>query len=165
MALLLAVIGIWRRHAAFAALCFALACQQKIYPALLGLLFPRQRRWPLLWWTASAALALVALSTVGYGFAPYLRLVGRLFEKSALPAEAEFNISLYGFWARLYTALHTRWGVLLLAPAYGLVLAFCQRLASNSHRAIACRQLIRREHADTLIVPQRQRPRRKAGAE
>lgn len=103
MGLLIVLLYVLRHRTNSVAAVFGVACALKLYPGLFGLLYLRQKSWSLAVKSGIATGAVVVLNIAWSGLFPYLRFVNNPFPKSALPAEAEFNISLYGFWFRLLT--------------------------------------------------------------
>jgi hypothetical protein len=103
IAVLLLGLYVLERRTPLAALCLALASLLKLYPALFGLLALRRHSWRLVMWTALLALGILGLSMAFYGIQPYVYYVSHPFPQSVFPAQAEFNISLYGLWSRLFT--------------------------------------------------------------
>jgi len=103
MAVLLVAIYAMQARRSVGGLVLAVACVLKLFPALLGFYFFRRRAWLLLWHSGLATLSLLILNLAFVDYHAYVRYVSHLFPKNAFPAESEFNISLYGFWFRLFT--------------------------------------------------------------
>lgn len=103
MAVLLIAIYSMRQRTMAVSFVFAVACLLKLYPALLGVFFLRRRSWSVLVGGSMAAFGIVLVHIALAGSEPYQRYLSNPFPRSAFPAEAEFNISLYGFWFRLLT--------------------------------------------------------------
>jgi Glycosyltransferase family 87 len=104
--LLVASLALARRRAGLAGTLLALASLIKLYPAFLGIYYALRRPRRVLWWCNVAGVLIVGLSVVAYGITPYISYVQRLRAGSYYPYAAEFNISLYGLWSRLFVPNH-----------------------------------------------------------
>lgn len=92
-----------RRHNVTAGFSLALASLVKLYPALLGFFFLLRRPRAVARWSAALAAALVGLFISFYGVAHYDSFLRTVVMSGDHPYGAEFNISLLGFWTRLFT--------------------------------------------------------------
>lgn len=100
--LLIGCFALVRQRPALAGLCLTLASLFRIYPMLLGGYFLLRRSWRVALWSVVSGVLLLALSLI-YGVGPYASFVSRtLAPNTVYPFAAEHNISLYGFFNRLF---------------------------------------------------------------
>jgi hypothetical protein len=104
--LIVACLALERRQAGIAGLLLALASLIKLYPAFLGIYYGLRRPRRVLGWCIIAGILILGLSVVAYGIAPYSTYLQRLRAGSYYPYGAEFNISLFGLWSRLFVPNH-----------------------------------------------------------
>ncbi len=105
--LLTAMLLLERRNASIAGLLLALASLIRINPAFLGiayLLSPPRR---VAWWSMVWGSVLVASSLLVYGGKHYLLYIQTIVfanveREGVYPYAAEHNISIYGFWSRMF---------------------------------------------------------------
>jgi Glycosyltransferase family 87 len=91
-----------RRPAAAGAI-LALAAAVKLYPGLLGLYYLQRGPRRVAWAALGFGVALVAAPLLVSGPAPYQQYLEKVLLGGFYPYAAEFNISLAGLWARLFT--------------------------------------------------------------
>jgi hypothetical protein len=125
--LLLASFALAPRRPAAAGATLALAVALKLYPGLVGLHFLLRGPRRVLAWATGAGLALLAVPVVFNGFTPYRSYVEKVLLSGFYPYAAEFNVSLLGFWRRLFTAT-PRFGALADAPALATALTIASAL-------------------------------------
>jgi hypothetical protein len=89
------------RRPYLAGLLLASASWIKLTPIVIGVRYALRRPRSVLWWTIIAGLALLALSLLAYGVAPYQYFFESIVFGREYPYAAEHNISFYGFWSRL----------------------------------------------------------------
>lgn len=89
------------RRPYLAGLLLAIASWIKLTPIVIGVRYALRRPRSVLWWTIIAGLALLALSLLAYGVAPYQYFFDSVVFGREYPYAAEHNISFYGFWSRL----------------------------------------------------------------
>lgn len=93
-----------RRKPALVGSLLAVAGLIKLYPLFLAGFYAVERRRSLVWWTAvGGAIGLIG-SIAWHGLTPFRTYIDRVLLSGYYPYEAQFNISLLGFWRRL---LHT----------------------------------------------------------
>lgn len=80
----------------------ALASLVKLYPALFGLYYLLRRR-AVAGWAILAGVTLVGATLMRYGTLPYRVYLSRIFLREPLNATVQFNISITGFWSRLFS--------------------------------------------------------------
>ena len=126
------------RRPYLAGLLLASASWIKLTPIVIGMRYALRRPRGVLWWTISAGLALLALSLLAYGSAPYQHFFESVVFGRAYPYAAEHNISFYGFWSRLLA--RSLYAVPLLdAPALAQTLTLLSSLATLGLGAWATR--------------------------
>lgn len=108
LAVLLALAGtasfvLARRHDWVAGSLLALASAIKLYPALLGIYFLQRGPRRTLAAAIGAGAIFGAIPIVVSGIAPYQRYIDKVLLGGFYPYAAEFNVSLAGLWARLFT--------------------------------------------------------------
>lgn len=111
LVLALAVAGmvvLERRYAPLSGLLLALASLVRLNPAFLGLYYFLRRPRSVAWWSIGMGVALVALSLLVYGpthYESYFDTIVRsnVDRQGAYPYAADHNISLFGFWSRMFT--------------------------------------------------------------
>jgi hypothetical protein len=101
IALMLAGCLALERRPYLAGLLLASASWVKLTPIVIGMRYALRRPRGVLVWTIAAGLALLALSLLAYGVAPYQHFFDSVVFGRAYPYAAEHNISFYGFWSRL----------------------------------------------------------------
>jgi hypothetical protein len=84
-----------------AGLLLAAASWIKLTPIVIGMRYALRRPRGVLWWTIITGLALLALSLLAYGVAPFQHFFESVVFGREYPYAAEHNISFYGFWSRL----------------------------------------------------------------
>jgi hypothetical protein len=84
-----------------AGLLLASASWIKLTPIVIVIRYMLRHPRAVLWWTIVAGLALLAISLLAYGIAPYQHFFDSVVFGRAYPYAAEHNISFYGFWSRL----------------------------------------------------------------
>jgi hypothetical protein len=89
------------RRPYLAGLLLAGASWIKLTPIVIAMRYVLRRPRSVLWWTIIAGLALLALSLLAYGIAPYQHFFDSVVFGRKYPYAAEHNISFYGFWSRL----------------------------------------------------------------
>jgi hypothetical protein len=100
-----------RSRAPLAGLLLALASLTRLNPALLGVYYMLRRPRRVAWWSIVMGVALLALSVVFYGTAHYESYFQTIVQRNinregAYPYAAAHNISLFGFWSRMFTVSH-----------------------------------------------------------
>jgi hypothetical protein len=93
-----------RRSPWGAGLLLALGTLIKLYPGFLGVFFLRVGPRRVAWWAAGSGVVIVALSLVAHGLRPYTEYMRKVLFGGYYPYQAEFNVSLVGFWRRLLVA-------------------------------------------------------------
>jgi hypothetical protein len=120
---LLAVSGyaLVAQRARLAGLMFALGALIKLYPGFLWLFFLRNGPRRVAWWTTGWAAGIGLVSILMHGPAPYQEYVRKVLFGGYYPYQAEFNVSLVGYWRRLLVASDYT-DVLVNAPQLALLL-------------------------------------------
>lgn len=100
-----------RHRPPLAGLLLALASLARLNPALLGLYYLLRRPRRVAWWSIGIGVGLLALSVVLYGMAHYETYFQSIVQRNinregAYPYAAAHNISLFGFWSRMFTESH-----------------------------------------------------------
>jgi hypothetical protein len=118
-----------------AGVLLALATLIKLYPGLIALYFLLRGPRRVAYSCAVAGGALFGLSLLAHGLTPYSTYLERVVLGGFYLYEAEFNLSLMGFWERLFSI--SRYSLpllhqpalahLLTALCSGLVLAICMQ--------------------------------------
>jgi hypothetical protein len=117
------------RRPYLAGLLLAGASWIKLTPIAIGMRYALQRPRSVLWWTIIAGVALLALSLLAYGIAPYQYFYDSIVLGRVYPYAAEHNISFYGFWSRLLA--HSLYAVPLVdAPTLARTLTVLSSLAT-----------------------------------
>lgn len=100
--LLFGSLALVRRYRWLSGFLLALAIHVRIYPMLLALHYLRQRQTrPVVWWAIGFGLVTLIGSVGIYGFGPYQSFIS-LARNNTYPFTAEHNISLAGFFWRLF---------------------------------------------------------------
>lgn len=148
IAVLLTALFACERHTFVAGLCLALASMLKIYPALFGLFLLARRSWALASMTTICVLGLFASTLISNGLIPYRQYLSNAILSHA-PAQAEFNISFYGFWSRLFITskyavpiAHVPALALLLTALSSLVVVVLVVRMTTTNTSILYRQLL-----------------------
>jgi hypothetical protein len=133
-----------KRRAHLSGLLLASSCLIKVFPATLALYFVLRRRVALLW-AGVAGIAIVGVSLLVHGLAPYSNYLAKVVLGRDYPYFGEHNVSLFGFWGRLFTP--NDYGVALAdAPLLAralvigcglLVLAICAWASLGRENALA----------------------------
>jgi Glycosyltransferase family 87 len=92
-----------RRHALVAGALLALAGAIKLYPALLGIYYLQRGPRRVVAAAIGAGAILGAAPILVSGLAPYQSYIDKVLLGGFYPYAAEFNVSLAGLWARLFT--------------------------------------------------------------
>jgi hypothetical protein len=90
------------RRAALAGGLAALATMIKLFPGFVALYYLLCRPRRVVGWMLVASVALCALLLPSYGLTPYRAFLNIALHDNYYPYSAEFNISLIGFWDRLF---------------------------------------------------------------
>jgi hypothetical protein len=159
LVLLLLLVGLWAAErsdrAAWAGVCLGLAAAIKLFPALFFVYYLLRRRWAVLAWGAGTLALATALTAAVLGPSAYQGYV-----RDALPAVALFygwwpNISLTGFWFKLFDGgsghVIPLWHSPLLARAATLV-SWVVVLALLAAAALRARTRHQRDLAFGLTV-------------
>lgn len=91
-----------KRRAHLSGLLLALSCLIKVFPAVLSLYFLLRRRMALLWGVV-AGVAIIGVSLLVHGAAPYSNYLAKVVFGRDYPYFGEHNVSLFGFWGRIFT--------------------------------------------------------------
>jgi hypothetical protein len=91
------------RRPYLAGLLLASASWIKLTPIVIAIRYLLRRPRAVLGWTIVAGVALLALSLLAFGIAPYQSFFDSIVFGRTYPYAAEHNISFYGFWSRLLT--------------------------------------------------------------
>jgi hypothetical protein len=131
LAIMLAGCLALERRPYLAGLLLAGASWIKLTPAAIGMRYALRRPRSVLWWTIIAGLALLAISLLAYGVAPYQYFFNSIVLGREYPYAAEHNISFYGFWSRLLA--RSLYAVPLIdVPALARALTILSSLATLS---------------------------------
>jgi uncharacterized membrane protein len=101
--LLLATVWLTKRRPALGGVFLALAAAIKLYPAFLGLYYLRSGPRSVVWWSLLFGAVITGSTIALYGLEPYYTYITFVLPHNDAPYAAEFNISLVGFWSRLFT--------------------------------------------------------------
>ena len=91
-----------KRRPWLAGMLLALSALIKVFPAVLGGYFLLRRR-AALWRGVVAGLAIVGISLLLHGPAPYSNYLTKVVFGRDYPYFGEHNVSLFGFWGRMFT--------------------------------------------------------------
>lgn len=92
------------RRGRLAGFLLAIAGMIKLYPAFFGLFYLRCGARRVAWWALGSAILLTGADLLLRGPAPYLLYLHKVLLGGFYPYAAEFNISLVGFWQRLFVS-------------------------------------------------------------
>jgi hypothetical protein len=100
--LIIASFALARRYPSVAGAFLALTTLIKLFPGFMGLYYLLLRQHRMIAWTVVAGLAIGALPLLSYGLTPYNAFLNIVLHDNYYPYSAEFNISVIGFWDRLF---------------------------------------------------------------
>jgi hypothetical protein len=92
-----------RRSPTTAGTLLALAGLIKLYPMFVGGYYLFRRRWRVVIWSVTGTIAIMSVSVLTHGTAPFGNYARKVLFGNYYPYTAQFNISLAGFWQRLLT--------------------------------------------------------------
>ena len=128
--------AVYQRHPRIAGALLAFGAFIKLYPGLIALYYLFGWRRAVVAWAVTSGLVLGIGSLLLHGVGPYITYAQRVLFSGFYPYEAEFNISLVGFWRRLlvrsdYGVAITNYPLLAtvcVAVCAALLLALCSWL-------------------------------------
>jgi len=124
--LLVLAVLLGRRWPRAAGLALGFAAAIKIYPALFGFQFVRQRR-SVIGWAVAGGAGVMLLGLLLWGGAPYAIYIDRimLHNTAPYPIASEVNLSFVAFWLRLLTTTRYAMPLADLPPLALALSAIC----------------------------------------
>ncbi len=127
--LLVASFALSTRHTLGAGATLAFATAIKLYPGLPAIYYLVRGPRRVVWWAAAVGALLVLIPLLFHGLRPYQAYVETVLFGTVYPYAAEFNVSLLGFWRRLFT-LTSRFTAFADAPTLALTLTVVTAFAT-----------------------------------